>query len=190
MPTRSTRSTAHAPTQSAPGLWKALQAISRLAHAGCKAGDLDVTAFNGRLFSPRHSPLVEQRHVPDAVMRDVLLALATEVTTAGPAPHFVSRPRRRAAGLGLRARARARAGERRQRAIVLTRTSTRRKTTGSFYTPQALTEFLVQTNAGAARRGPNRRRDPRSCASSIRRWAAARFSSRRACFLRTAASRR
>src|SRR6185436_923887 len=28
--------------------------------------------------------------------------------------------------------------------IVLTRTSTRRKTTGSFYTPQALTEFLVR----------------------------------------------
>ena len=34
------------------GDWKAFQAISRLAHAGCKAGDLDVTAFNGRL-SPR-----------------------------------------------------------------------------------------------------------------------------------------
>ena len=70
--------------QSSPrGLWSALQAISRLAHSGCKAGDLDVTAFNGRLFSPRHSPLIEQRRVPDAVVRDVLLSLATEVTRQG-----------------------------------------------------------------------------------------------------------
>ncbi len=45
------------------GLWKGFQAISRLAHAGCKAGDLEVTAFNGRLFSPRHTPLIEQRAV-------------------------------------------------------------------------------------------------------------------------------
>lgn len=34
------------------GLWAALQAIARMAHAGCQAGDLAVTAFNGRLFSP------------------------------------------------------------------------------------------------------------------------------------------
>ncbi len=60
-----------------------MQAISRLAHAGCKAGDLEVTAFNGRLFSPRHAPLVEQRQVPDTVMRDVLLSLATEATPHG-----------------------------------------------------------------------------------------------------------
>src|SRR4029077_17013407 len=36
--------------RSAPGLWDALRAISRLAHAGCRAGDLKVTPFNGRLF--------------------------------------------------------------------------------------------------------------------------------------------
>ena len=65
------------------GLWAALQAISRLAHAGCKAADLEVTAFNGRLFSPRHAPLVERRRVPDAVVRDVLLSLATESTPQG-----------------------------------------------------------------------------------------------------------
>src|ERR1700741_4695730 len=70
-------------TRSRPGLWKAFQAISRLAHAGCKAGDLAVTAFNGRLFSPRHAPLVEQRRVPDQVVRDVLLAPATEPTPRG-----------------------------------------------------------------------------------------------------------
>src|SRR4029077_15577844 len=36
------------------GVWAAIEAISRLAHAGCKAGELRVTAFNGRLFSPAH----------------------------------------------------------------------------------------------------------------------------------------
>ena len=32
------------------GLWPTFQAISRLAHTGCRAGDLEVTAFNGRLL--------------------------------------------------------------------------------------------------------------------------------------------
>jgi hypothetical protein len=125
------------------GLWKAFQAISRLAHAGCKAGDLDVTAFNGRLFSPRHTPLVEQRQVSDDVMRDVLLALASENTPQG---------RRRISYHDLGVEQLGSVYERILEhepssdgaAIVLTRTSTQRKTTGSFYTPQALTEFLVR----------------------------------------------
>ena len=36
----------------APGCGKPFQAMSRLAHQGCEAGDLHVTAFNGRLFAP------------------------------------------------------------------------------------------------------------------------------------------
>ena len=108
MPTRSSALTRQAGKAHARGLWAALQAISRLAHAGCKAADLEVTAFNGRLFSPRHAPLVEQRRVPDAVVRDVLLSLATESTAAGTPSHLVSRPGRRAARLGLRARSRIR----------------------------------------------------------------------------------
>ena len=43
------------------GLWDAVRAVSRLAHAGCRAGDLKVTAFNGRLFDTRRAPLVERR---------------------------------------------------------------------------------------------------------------------------------
>jgi hypothetical protein len=41
------------------GLWDALRAMARLAHDGCRAGDLRVTAFNGRLFAPleRRSPI-------------------------------------------------------------------------------------------------------------------------------------
>lgn len=126
----------------AAGLWAALQAISRLAHAGCKAGELDVTAFNGRLFSPKHSPLVEQRRVPDAVIRDVLLSLATEPSRQG---------RRRISyhDLGVE-----QLGSVYERVLeyepgtdagisALAHTSTKRKETGSFYTPQSLTEFLV-----------------------------------------------
>ena len=128
---------------SAAGLWKAFQAISRLAHAGCKAGDLEVTAFNGRLFSPRHTPLIERRAVDDRVMRDVLEALATEQTARG---------RRRISYHDLGVEQLGSVYERvlehepsvDSGSIVLTRTSTKRKATGSFYTPQALTEFLVR----------------------------------------------
>ena len=41
------------------GLWESLQAISRLAHRGCRAGSLRVPPFNGRLFSPAHAPLAD-----------------------------------------------------------------------------------------------------------------------------------
>lgn len=122
------------------GLWEGLQAISRLAHSGCVAGDLSVTAFNGRLFSPRHAPLAEQRRVPDDVLRDILLALATDKTTEG---------RRRISyhDLGVE-----QLGSVYERVLeyepqiggTLARTSAQRKSTGSFYTPQSLTEFLVR----------------------------------------------
>lgn len=125
------------------GLWEALQAISRLAHAGCVAGDLRVTAFNGRLFSPRHAPLVAQRRLPDRLVRTVLLALATETTREGA---------RRICYHDLGVEQLGSVYERvleheprhRGATLILERTSTQRKTTGSFYTPQSLTEFLVR----------------------------------------------
>ncbi len=125
------------------GLWESLQAISRLAHAGCRAGDLVVTAFNGRLFSPRHAPLAEQRRIPNAIVRDVLLSLATVTTRQG---------RRRISyhDLGVEQlgsvyeRVLDYEPSRRGPADGLERISTLRKTTGSFYTPQALTEFIVR----------------------------------------------
>ena len=112
----------------ARGLWPTLQAISRLAHAGCRAADLDVTPFNGRLFSPRHAPLVERRRVDEGVVRDVLLALATEKTRAG---------RRRISyhDLGVE-----QLGSVYERVLE----PERRKSTGSFYTPRSITEFLVR----------------------------------------------
>lgn len=123
------------------GLWESLQAISRLAHSGCRAGDLVVTAFNGRLFSPRHAPLTEQRRVPDIVIRDVLLSLATAVTPRGR--RMISFHDLGVEQLGS-VYERVLEYEPARGSAALARTSTRRKSTGSFYTPRSLTEFLVR----------------------------------------------
>ncbi len=134
------RSTRHSrPT----GLWQALQAISRLAHAGCRARDLCVTPFNGRLFSPAHTPLGERARIPDAVVREVVLSLATAPTAVG---------RRRIAYADLGVEQLGAVYERvleyeprpHNGPLILTRTSTERKATGSFYTPRSITEFLVR----------------------------------------------
>ena len=125
------------------GLWAALQAIARLAHAGCKAGDLEVTAFNGRLFAPRHAPLVERRRVPEEVAKALVVALATTDTPSG---------RRRIAYHDLGVEQLGAVYERvlehepvaTRAGLVLQRTSTERKATGSFYTPRSITEFLVR----------------------------------------------
>jgi len=130
-------------SRSAPGLWRGMQAISRLAHAGCHAGTLSVTAFNGRLFSPQLAPSIEHSAVPDTVIRDVLLSLATESTKGG---------RRRISYHDLGVEQLGSVYERvleyepaRQHASFdLQPTSIRRKSTGSFYTPRPLTEFLVR----------------------------------------------
>jgi len=125
------------------GLWHTLQAISRLSHSGCRAGDLRVTPFNGRLFSPKHTPLGEGATLPDSVVREAVLALATGTGDGG---------RRRIAYGDLGVEQLGAVYERvleyepvsRQGPIVLTRTSTERKSTGSFYTPRSITEFLVR----------------------------------------------
>ena len=43
--------------RSPTGVWEAFQALSRLAHRGCRAGPMRVPPFNGRLFSPACAPL-------------------------------------------------------------------------------------------------------------------------------------
>ena len=125
------------------GLWKALQAISRLAHAGCRAGDLVVTPFNGRLFSPRHTPLAESGRVPDAVVGGAVTSLAT---TRGPS----GRQRIAYADLDVEQlgavyqRVLEYEPQRANGTLRLTRTSHDRKSSGSFYTPRAMTDFLVR----------------------------------------------
>lgn len=125
------------------GLWAAVQAISRLAHAGCRAGDLTVTAFNGRLFSPTVTPLAEHARVPDNVIGRAILSLATRTGAEG---------RRRIAYADLGVEQLGAVYEkvleyepaRTHGPAVLTRTSIERKATGSFYTPRSMTEFLVR----------------------------------------------
>ncbi len=71
------RSIAERPEE-AVGLWETIQAMSRLARAGCEAGSLRVTAFNGRLFSPRQAPLAERTALDDETVRKAIVALSSE----------------------------------------------------------------------------------------------------------------
>lgn len=144
-----------------PGLWEALQAIARLAHKGCRAGSLVVPAFNGRLFSPARSPIADSCAVDDEVARRALLALST--TAAGrpqgrrsvlsAAPQTTKRTRIDYRDLGVEQLgavyesvldyepAYAESGQDR---ILLRRGGDARKSTGSFYTPQTLTDYVVR----------------------------------------------
>ena len=62
------------------GIWEALQAVSRLAHAGCHAGSLVVAPFNGRLFAPARAPLAETARLDDRLVANALSALTTLAT--------------------------------------------------------------------------------------------------------------
>jgi hypothetical protein len=132
-----------ASTRNTRGVWKALQAISRLAHTGCRAGDLIVTPFNGRLFSPRHTPLAESSRVADEGVGHAVASLAT---TRGPA----GRQRIAYADLDVEQlgavyeRVLEYEPRRANGSLQLARTSHDRKSSGSFYTPRAMTDFLVR----------------------------------------------
>lgn len=135
------------------GLWAAFQAVSRMAHRGCDAGDLQVTAFNGRLFAPSRSPRLDTATLDDRSMREAVLALTT-----APAPDGQGRERIAYSDLGVEElgsiyetllEVEPRISEDAPIAgrppIVLTRSRVnRRKETGSFYTPEPLTRFLVR----------------------------------------------
>jgi hypothetical protein len=127
-----------------PGLWEALQAISRLAHRGCHAGSLRVPPFNGRLFSPAHAPLSDVLPLDDGAVRQAMLAL----TTRPARPASTGRERIAYGDLGVE-----QLGGVYERLLDfrLPEDSTpvpakheRRKATGSFYTPRSLTEYLVR----------------------------------------------
>ncbi|MDO8834205.1 MAG: N-6 DNA methylase [Vicinamibacterales bacterium] len=138
------------------GIWASLQAISRMAHDGCHAGSLVVTPFNGRLFSPSRTPLAETARLDDELVARAVLAITTTQT-----PH--GRERITFADLGVEqlgavyesvlddeiepgqpsdpppARPR-------QTSRVTARSGTgiRRKSSGTFYTPREMTDYLVR----------------------------------------------
>ena len=170
------------------GIWEALQAVSRLAHAGCHAGSLVVAPFNGRLFAPSRAPLAETVRLDDRLVADALMALTT-LTSAGRRERVafgdlgveqlgavyeslldyepqwdgfgtcVERPARAArtgsetarlerppACLDRSGRA-ARTGPEamgQTRGITLVSRGEIRKSSGTFYTPRAITEYLVR----------------------------------------------
>ncbi len=125
------------------GLWEALQAIARLAHRGAEAGDLTVVPFNGRLFSPAHAPAVAGGSVPDASAADVVVALTSVERRDGRSAAIPY------SDLGVEQlgsiyeRVLEFTPERGQEGALLLRRGSARKRSGSFYTPRALTEFLV-----------------------------------------------
>src|SRR5204863_6628873 len=139
----------------ATGFWDALRAIARLAHAGCDAGDLRVTPFNGGLFSPVRTPLAERRGLDDEAARRALMALSTR-----PAPDRAGRQPIAYRDLGVEQlgavyetlldyKPRIHGVVRRNRpasrvSIALDPGSGVRKTTGTFYTPQPIAEYLVR----------------------------------------------
>ena len=142
----------------ARGLWDTLRAISRLAHAGCHAGTLRVTAFNGRLFAPSATPLADGCRLDDETVRKVLLALATTPVRAGGGRARIAYRDLGVEQLGAvyetildyRPQAvavEARASERR-REIRLVAGRAARKATGTFYTPRSITTHLVERTLG------------------------------------------
>jgi hypothetical protein len=136
------------------GLWETLQAIARLSHDGCRAGMLVVPPFNGRLFSAARSPAADTGAVADETAAKALLALSTAPGSGG-----TGRVRIDYGDLGVEqlgsvyetvleyepaCRPGATASSRPERHATLRPGGGRRKSSGSFYTPVSVTEFLVR----------------------------------------------
>lgn len=142
----------------APGLWEGLGAVSRLSRMGCRSDDLIVRPFNGRLFARQSAPTLERlRHgrprrgatTRDAAMQKALIALATrhdrhgreEISYADLGVEQLGAVYERVldldpdalADLGTKPAPVERSGH-----------SLRRKQSGTFYTPQALADFVVR----------------------------------------------
>ena len=126
-----------------PGVWATIQAISRLAHRGCRAGTLRVPPFNGRLFAPSGAPLADTLPLDDRAARNALLSLTTRPASGG-------RERIAYGDLGVE-----QLGGVYERVLDYDLTTSdavgpalvrggRRKATGTFYTPRALTEHVVR----------------------------------------------
>ena len=139
------------------GVWETLQAIARLAHRGCRAGALRVTPFNGRLFSPAAAPLADSLPLDDAEVRQALLALTTRagrdrreriayadlgVEQLGGVYERLLDFEEEDTDAELKLRA-TRTGAP-DAGLKLRATNTRRKATGTYYTPRSLTEYLVR----------------------------------------------
>ncbi|HMF96118.1 MAG TPA: N-6 DNA methylase [Vicinamibacterales bacterium] len=144
----SMRDQAERPTPTA-GLWDALRAIARLAHSGCRAGDLRVTAFNGRLFAPARTPLADRRDLDEDAAKRAVAALSTR-----PAADGAGRERIAYRDLGVEQLGAVYETLLDYRPAIdngrvdLRSGSGIRKATGTFYTPQPIAEYLVRRTLG------------------------------------------
>jgi methylase of polypeptide subunit release factors len=131
------------------GVWMAINAISRLAHAGCTAGALKVTAFNGRLFSPTGTGAFDRERIADDVMAQAVMAVSTTAPGRGEGRHRIAYRDLDVEELGavyehvLEFEPAAHEGE-----VPLSRSGDLRKATGTFYTPRSLTSYLVREALG------------------------------------------
>jgi hypothetical protein len=127
------------------GVWAALQAISRLAHAGCRAGDLRVTAFNGRLFSPLHTPLATRARVDDETIGNALLAMSTTTNTGRSGRTRIVYRDLDVEQLGaVYEHVLDYEADRDRSDVVLRRTGDVRKASGTFYTPRPVAGCLLR----------------------------------------------
>jgi hypothetical protein len=135
------------------GLWRTLHAISRLAHAGCHAGELRVTAFNGRLFAPSQAVAFDSTRLSDSVMSRTVVALSsTPIGRQGLRSKILYRDLdvEQLGAVYERVLEYEPASE---GAAPLARTRDIRKSSASFYTPRAVTTFLVRQTLDPLVRG-------------------------------------
>ncbi len=131
------------------GLWDGLRAVSRLAHAGCRTGQLTVTPFNGRLFDAGRAPFVERRNLDDRAAGRAVLALTTRPSIARGGREPIAYGDLGVEQLGavyetLLDYEPTWDGGAGHGALRLAPGSGARKATGSFYTPQPIARYLVR----------------------------------------------
>ena len=132
-----------------PGLWEALRAIARLAHAGCHAGDLRVTPFNGRLFAPARTPLAERRDLDDGAAQRAIVALSTRAAADRAGRERIAYRDLGVEQLGAVYETLLDYEPRVERGSVSLQTGSGvRKATGTFYTPQPIADYLVRRTLG------------------------------------------
>ena len=125
------------------GLWKAVQAISRLAHGGCSAGELQVNAFNGRLFATAETAALARCQMSDAVMAGAITAVSSREIGRGGERGRIQYSDLDVEQLGA-IYEQVLELEPLEGGVPAARSRDVRKSSGTFYTPRQVTAFLVR----------------------------------------------
>ena len=126
------------------GLWLAVQAISRLAHTGCTAGELKVTAFNGRLFAPSQSATFDRTRISDEVLGRAVVAVSSTGRAGQPVRTRITYRDLDVEQLGAVYEQVLDYQPATDAPHVLLRTGDARKASGTFYTPRTVTASLAR----------------------------------------------